>query len=37
MIVSHSNCSVFASLATDMLGDVHAVDPAGRAIPRSAV
>ena len=29
MIVSPSNRSVFAALATDSLPDLHALDPAG--------
>ena len=36
MIVSPSNRSVFAALATDSLPDLHALDPAGRAMTRTA-
>ncbi len=35
MIVSPSNRSVFAALATDTLPDLHALDPAGRAMTRT--
>ncbi|MCY3849824.1 MAG: hypothetical protein OXF75_03345 [Acidimicrobiaceae bacterium] len=34
MIVSPSNRSVFATLATDTLPDLHALDPAARTITR---
>ncbi len=34
MIVSPSNRSVFAALATDTLPDLHALDPASRAMAR---
>ncbi len=34
MIVSPSNRSVFAALATDTMADLHALDPAGRVMIR---
>lgn len=34
MIVSPSNRSVFAALATSTLPDLHALDPAGRVLAR---
>jgi len=34
MIVSPSNRSIFAALATDDLCDLHALDPASRTMPR---
>lgn len=35
MIVSPSNRSVFAALATDTLNDLHSLDPASRVITRT--